>query len=106
PAGAGRGVDVRAVDPHAVARGLHDGVRLGVHRADAVAVLHEVAVLVAVRQAPDAAVVAGGEDALVAHDDRADELAVAGRARGDLARDVHEVVVPGDAGAGHVGRAL
>ena len=61
PAGARGHVDRRGVDADAVPRGLHDGVRLGVDRAHAVAVLHEVPLLVAVREAADAAVVTGRE---------------------------------------------
>ena len=97
PARARGHVDRRAVDHHAVLRGLDDGVGLGVDRGDAVVVLHHVADFVAVRHAPDRAVVAGREDRPIAHDHRADELARAGRARRDDLRDVHEVLVPGDA---------
>src|SRR5580765_7817096 len=53
-------VDSGAVDRGAVLRGLHDRVRLRVHRSDAVTVFHQVPDLVAVRQAADRAVVAGG----------------------------------------------
>ncbi len=48
PAGRGGDVDRRALDADAVARGLDDGVRLGVDGAHAVAVLHHVALFVAV----------------------------------------------------------
>src|SRR5690606_27154236 len=87
-------VEVGAVDAGAVLGGLDDGVHLGVRGADAVAVLHQVADLVAVRKAPDGAVVAGGQDAPIADDDGADVLAVAGAARGHLVPDRHEVFVP------------
>ena len=46
---------------------------------DAVAVFHQVAHVVAVRHAADRAVVSRRQDRLVAHDDRADVLAVAGQ---------------------------
>src|SRR5690606_10192579 len=94
PAGRRGDVDRAAVDAVSVAGGLHDGVRLGVDGAHAVALLHEVSLVVAMTEPPDRAVVAGGEDRLVAHDDRADVLSVTRRAGRHLARDVHEVLVP------------
>src|SRR5690606_32740798 len=59
--------------------------------------LHHVALLVAVRQAADRSVVARGEDRALAHQHRADVLAIAGGAGGDDLRHVHEVHVPGSA---------
>ncbi len=100
PAGAGGGVERRAVDADAVLRRLENGVGLGVHRRHAVAVLHHVPHLVAVGHPADAAVVAGGEDGAVAHQHRSHVLAVAGRAGGDLPGDVHEVLVPRAPGHG------
>src|SRR5690606_8519487 len=105
-AGRRRHVDVRAVHAHAVARGLDDGVRLGVHRAHAVAVLHHVAVVVTMGQATDRSVVAGGEDHAVAHDHSADMLAIAGGSRRDLPRDRHEVFVPARSCCRRHGRCL
>ena len=95
PARARGHVDRRAVDHHAVLRGLDDRVRLGVDRGDAVTVFHHVAGLGAVGHAADRSVVAGRQDCPIAHDHRADELARAGRARRDDLGDVHEVLVPG-----------
>ena len=77
-----------------------------IQRECAVAVVHHVADLVAVGPAPDAAVVARGEDGAVAHDDRAHVLAVAGRAGRRLASDVHEVGVPVDSSPRHRGGSL
>ena len=88
-------VDRAAVDRHAVQRGLDDGVLLGVQRAHAVVVHDQTADVRAVGQAHGRAVVAGGQDALVLDDDRADGGAWAGAAPGHLPGDVHEVFVPG-----------
>src|SRR5690606_25342584 len=93
-------VDGRAVDGDAVLGRLDDGVGLGVHRRHAVAVLHHVAHLVAVGQATDAAVVAGGEDRAIPYQHRPHVFAITGRAGGDLQGDVHEVAIPG-AALGH-----
>ena len=101
PAGARRRVDLRALDRDAVLRRLDDRVGLRVDGRDAVAVLHQATDVRTVREPPDRAVVARGEDRAIAHDHRADVLARAGRARGNLRRDVHEVGVPVDAGFGH-----
>src|ERR1700759_2173365 len=103
PARARRDVVGGAVDVHAVARGLDDRVGLGVDGRDAVAVLHHVADVRAVRHAADRAVVAGRQDGPVADDHRADVLARAGRAGRDDLRDAHEIFVPRGAGVGFVG---
>ena len=104
PARGGGHVDRRAVDPDAVAAGrLDDGVRLGVHRAPGTQSAPssiEVPLLVAVREPANGAVVAGREDRFVADDDRSDELPITGRTGRDLARDVHEVLVPRRRGRG------
>src|SRR5271157_5947702 len=94
PAGRRRYVDVRSVKCRAVLGCLDDGICLGVHRGDAVAVFHSVAHVVAVRHAAHAAVVPRGKDGLVAHDYRTHVLAVTGRTRCHLLRDLHEVLVP------------
>ncbi len=78
PARARGRIDRRAVDAHAVLGGLQDRIGLGVDRGHAMVVLHHMARLVAVFELPDAAVVTGREDRLVADDDGPDELAIAG----------------------------
>src|SRR5688500_90475 len=85
--------DGGAVGAYAVSRGLNDGVGLGVNRTHAMAVLDQMTLVVAVRKPAHRSIVARGEDDLVANDHRADVLSVAGRTRGDLARDCHEVFV-------------
>src|SRR5215831_13068006 len=89
-------VDRRIADPGPVARGLGDGVDLGVDGAEAVLLdlavrglrlVHQAADLGAVRHPRGRAVVARGENALVAYDHRADLGPGAGRALRDLARD-------------------
>src|SRR5690606_5563283 len=68
----GRGhVDVRPLQPYAVAGGLHDRVGLRVDRAHAVAILHEVPLVVAMGDPPDGPVVARRQDHAVADDDGA-----------------------------------
>src|SRR5262245_5554994 len=81
PAGRGGHVERGAVEVYAVLGGLDDGVRLGVDRRHTMITLHHVADVRTVGHPADRAVVAGGEDRLVSHDHRADELARAGRAR-------------------------
>ena len=71
-------------------------------RRDAMPVLHDASDILAVRHPSDRAVVPRREDRAIANDDRTDVLAGAGGARGDLARDIHEVGVPVDAVA-HAG---
>ena len=73
------------------------GASLGVDRADAVAILHEVADIVTVIVAADRTVVACGQDCPVADDDGAHVLPVARRAGGDVAGHLHEVLVPSNA---------
>src|SRR5262249_44334276 len=94
PARARGHVARRAIDHHAVLRRLKDRVGLGVDRRDAVAVLHHMADIRAVRHAADRAVVAGRQDRPILHEHGADVLARAGRPRRDDLRDAHEVVVP------------
>ncbi len=79
---------------HAMQRGLDDGVLLGVQRAHAVAVDHQVADIIAVGRSDRRAVVAGGENAPVAHQHGPDVRPIAGAALGHGEGDIHEVVVP------------
>ena len=93
-AGLMRAVRDRALQADAVQRALDDGVRFGVHRAQAVAVDDRAADVRTVRDAARRAVIAGGQDAMVAHEHAADGRARTGRARRDGPRDFHEVFVP------------
>src|SRR5439155_1088927 len=88
-------------DADSIASGLNESIRLGVCRSDAVALLHQMPDLVAMRKAPDGTVVAGGQDHAIANDHRAHVLAIAGRSRSDLLRDRHEVLVPAGAHSCH-----
>src|SRR5262249_14260369 len=58
-------------------------------------ILHHVTGFGAVRHPPNRSVVARRKDGPIADDDRPDELAGAGRTRGDDLGDVHEVLIPG-----------
>ena len=73
-----RHVARRAFGGDSVQRGLDDGIRLRVDRADAMPVHHEVTDLVAVTLSLGRAVEACGEDALVGDKHTADEGAVTG----------------------------
>jgi len=95
PARAGGHIEGPAVDHHAVLRGLENRIALCVDGGHAMVVLHHMPDLGTMGHAPDGTVVAGGQDGLLAHDDRTDEFARAGRPRRHHARDVHEVLVPG-----------
>ena len=101
PAGRRGHIDGCALDSGAVRGCLDHRVGLGVDGSDAVAVFHHVVGLIAVGHAANAAVVAGGEDDLVANDQGAHVLAAASGARGHLTGDVHEVVIPGHARRAH-----
>ena len=79
---------------NAMQSSLDDRVRLGVDRADAVPVDHQVPDLIAVRLAGWRTVEPGGQDAFVEHEDTADEGAVAGAAFGDGVGNFHEVGIP------------
>ena len=81
----------------AVKRSLDERVLLGVQRADTVPVDEQMADVVAVGQAGRRAVVAGGQDAPVTHEDATHMRAIAGAALGDSERNLHEVLVPGGA---------
>ena len=97
---------VRAVERVSEPRGLQDRVLLGMHadahvvgRAGRVLLAVGAAVaaplaLVAARKAARRPVVARGDDALLAHDHRADVAAHALRALARRDRDQHEVLVP------------
>ena len=98
-------VERGALDRHPVDGRLDDRVLLGVDgaaqlvtlsRRDA-ELLAQAADVEAVRRVARGAVVAGGEDALVAHEDGPDLTAQARGARGGLARELEEVLVPGRA---------
>src|SRR5262249_43412216 len=89
-------------------------VDLGMDRAEAVLLhvprrrarrVNQAAHVGAVRQPGGRAVVAGGDDALVAHDHGANLCAGAGRALRDLARDRHEVLMPART-VGHLSLAI
>src|SRR5690606_1370301 len=71
PARRGGGVDGGAVDGDPVLGRLDDGVGLRVHGGDAMTVFHHVPLVVAVGQAPEGAVVTGGEHGAIADDHRA-----------------------------------
>src|SRR5690606_8625481 len=95
---AGEGVDEcpGPAERNAVACSLRHGVYLRVDGPHAMPIVHVVPGVVAVHRTGKAAVVAGREHALVrAHDDAADVLAVARRARRDVVGHAHEVLVPG-----------
>src|SRR5262249_10140321 len=96
-------VDVRVANRRAVLRRLRDGVDLGVNRAKAVLLdlaargvrlIDKAARLGAVRPAGRRAVVARGQDVLVAHDHRAHLGARARRALRHLARDRQKILIP------------
>src|SRR5262249_46490513 len=97
-------VDVAVADARAVLRRLRDGIDLGVDAAEAVLLdlaagcgraVDQAAHVETVRQPGRRGVVAGGENGLVAHDHRSQLGAQAGGAFRHLARDGHEVLVPG-----------
>jgi hypothetical protein len=97
PAGRSGDVDTRVVDRRPVFCRLNNRVDLGVDGAHAMAVFNHVADFIAVCQAANRAVISRGENRPVAYDYRSDALSVAGRPLGHLGRDVHEVLVPGNA---------
>ena len=68
PARRCRRIYLRAVDGHAVLRGLDDRVRLGMDRGYTMTVLHVTADLRAMRPATDTAVITSGEYGLVLDD--------------------------------------
>src|ERR1700687_2468884 len=94
PAGAGARVHRRRIDSDAVLRGLDDRVCLGMDGGHAVSVFHHVAHFVTVRQAADRAVVTGGENRPISHEQSADVLSIAGGSARHLTRNSHEVFVP------------
>ncbi len=102
PAGRRGDVNIGAVHPDPVLGGLDNGVRLRVDGSDAVAVLHHVPLVIAVGEAPDASVVAGGEDGFIPHDDGPYMFTVAGGTGSHFRGDIHEILVPIHPGA--VGR--
>ena len=96
-------VDIGVADRDAVLGRLRDRVNLGVDGAPTVLLdlavgrarfIDEASDLVAMRHPGRRPIVAGREDAAVAHDHRAHLGPQAGRALGDLPRDRHEILIP------------
>ncbi len=79
---------------NAVQCGLNDGVRLGVDRADAMTIHHEMPDLVAMLLPGGGAVEARGQDAFFQHQHTAHEGAVTGAALGYGIGDLHEIRIP------------
>ena len=94
PAGRSSNINLPAFEPHAIACGLNDGVGLGVHSPHAVTALHHVPLFITMGQTPNRAIVARGQNHLVANNHRTHMLSGTSRPRRDLSRDVHEVFVP------------
>ena len=89
-----RAVRARIGEADAVQRRLHDGVRFRVRRPHAVTAHELAARFRAVRDVPRRPVVARRQDAMLAYEHRPDARARTRRARGDGARDFHEIFVP------------
>ena len=75
-------------------RGLNDGIRLGVDRAHAMTIHHEMTDLVAMRLPGGGAVEASGQDTFFQHKHTAHKGAVTRAAFGYSVGDLHEIQNP------------
>ena len=96
-AGLMRYIGGRAFAAYAVERRLDNGILFCVERADTMPVNHEMPDFIAMGQACGRAVVAGGEDALVAHQHGTNMGTITGAAFGNAKGNVEKILVPGGA---------